>query len=143
MSDLVVQPDMYSPSIDDNGNYTDKVPSSAYLKKGIYCPCGTRKDKLYDSYTCFSAHLKTKGHQKWIATLNLNKANFYVENEILTETIRNQRLTIAQLEKELQNKIYTIDYLTQQLTNQHINNHNHLNHNNNNTKTVHNLLNFD
>jgi hypothetical protein len=141
MSDLVVQPDMYSPSIDDHGNYTDKIPSSTYLQKGIYCPCGTRKDKIYNSYTCFSAHLKTKGHQKWLSTLNLNKANFYVENEILTETIQNQRLTIAKLEKELYNKIYTIDYLTQQLTNQHIN-HLH-NHNNDNTKSVHNLLDFD
>ena len=135
MSDLVVQPDMYSPSIDDNGNYTDRIPSFFYIKKGLHCPCGTRKDKLYESQICFSAHIKSKGHQKWLANLNLNKANYYVENEILKETMQNQRLIIAKLEKDLYNKVNTIDYLTQQLTNQHINN--------NNTKVVNNLLDFD
>lgn len=140
MSDLVMRPDMYSPSIDDNGNYIDKIPSFVYIKQGLHCPCGTRKDKRYDSHLCFSAHIKSKGHQKWLATLNLNKANFYVENEILKETIQNQRLIIAKLEKELHNKINTIDYLTQQLTNQHIH-HNYLLLNN--TKSVNNLLDFD
>jgi hypothetical protein len=55
-------------------------------------------------------------HQKWLTQLNLNKANFYIENEQLKETIQNQRLILAKMEKELQKKMMTIDYLTQQLT---------------------------
>ena len=113
--ELIVEPDMYSPSIDDSGNYIDKIPSFYYIKKGLNCPCGTRKDKLYDSYSCFSAHIKTKCHQKWLSNLNLNKANYYAENEKLKETVQNQRLIIAKLEKEIRTKIMTIDYLTQQL----------------------------
>jgi hypothetical protein len=38
-----------------------------------------------------------------------------VENQQLNVTIQNQRLIIAKLEKDVQNKMMTIDYLTQQL----------------------------
>ena len=50
-----------------------------------------------------------------MSDLNLNKANYYVENQQLNVTIQNQRLIIAKLEKDVQNKMMTIDYLTQQL----------------------------
>jgi hypothetical protein len=109
--DLVELPDTYSPSIDENGNYTDKIQ----FRKPITCPCGARKDKLYETYATFSAHIKTKTHLKWITDLNLNKSNFFVENQQLRDTIQNQRLIIAKLEKEIQHKIMTIDYLTLQL----------------------------
>ena len=128
--ELVIEPDMYSPSIDDNGNYIDKIPSFYYIKKGLQCPCGTRKVKLYDSHSCFSAHIKSKSHQKWLTQLNLNKANYYVENEKMKETLQNQRLIIAKMEKEIQNKLMTIDYLTQQLSKP-------------SSETVVNLLDFD
>jgi len=133
--ELIVEPDLYSPGIDDNGNYIDKIPSFYYIKKGLNCPCGTRKDKLYDSNSCFSAHIKTKCHQKWLTNLNLNKANYYTENEKLKETLQNQRLIIAKLEKEIHTKLMTIDYLTQQLIkpSQTVNTVN----------TVNNLLDFD
>lgn len=113
---LVTEPDIYSPSIDDMGNYIDKIPPFASIRHGLRCPCGSRKDKVYETYSVFSAHIKTKTHQKWISNLNTNKANFYIENEDLKTTIQNQRLIIAKLERELQNKIMTIDYLTRQLT---------------------------
>jgi hypothetical protein len=109
--DLVELPDTYSPSIDENGNYTDKIQ----FRKPITCPCGARKDKLYETHATFSAHIKTKTHLKWITDLNLNKSNFFVENQQLRDTIQNQRLIIAKLEKEIQHKIMTIDYLTLQL----------------------------
>jgi hypothetical protein len=38
-----------------------------------------------------------------------------MENEKLVDTVQNQRLIIAKLEKDVGNKIMTIDYLTQQL----------------------------
>jgi hypothetical protein len=133
MTELVTEPDIYCPSIDDNGNYMDRIPSFHIMKKGVLCPCGSRKDKVYETHTIFSAHTKTKIHQKWLESLNLNKANYYVENENLKNTIYNQRLMIAKLERDLNNRVMTIDYLTQQLNK---------NTNINNTNTV-NLLEFD
>jgi hypothetical protein len=117
--ELVVEPDLYSPNIDENGNYVDKIPSFHIIKKGIMCPCACRKDKVYDSTSVFSAHIKTKAHQKWLVNLNLNKYNYYIETENLKKTVDNQRLIIARLEKELQNKNITIDYFTQQLVAKH------------------------
>ena len=113
--ELVVESDIYSPSIDEMGNYIDKVPSFNIIKKGLLCPCGSRKDKLYESHSSFITHIKTKNHQKWLSNLNLNKVNYYIENEKLQETIQNQRLIIAKLEKDVNTKIMTIDYLSQQL----------------------------
>ena len=55
--------------------------------------------------------------------MNLNKKNHYVENIGLKETVNNQKLIIARLEKEINIKSKTIDYLTQQLVN-HDNNSN-------------------
>jgi hypothetical protein len=120
--ELVVEPDIYSPSINDNGLYVDKVPPFNYIKKGLSCPCGSRKDKIYETHSVFVAHTKTKTHQKWLEMLNTNKANFYVDLEKAKEVISNQRLIIAKLEKDVSNKIMTIDYLTQQLHNTQVSN---------------------
>jgi hypothetical protein len=128
--ELVVEPDIYSPSIDEAGNYVDKIPSFNIIKKGLLCPCGSRKDKSYDSSSSFSGHIKSKNHKTWITSLNLNKVNYYVENEKLVETLLNQRLIIARLEKDINSKISTIDYLTQQLLHK-------------NSEYVTNLLDFD
>ena len=113
--ELVVELDIYAPSIDDKGLYIDKVPPFNYIKKGLVCPCGSRKDKIYETHSVFVAHAKTKAHQKWIESLNLNRSNFYVELEKSKEVISNQRLIIAKMEKDINNKNMTIDYLTQQL----------------------------
>jgi hypothetical protein len=129
--DLVTEPDIYSPSIDEMGNYIDKIPSFNIIKKGLLCSCGSRKDKIYETYTTFSMHIKTKTHQKWLNSLNLNKANYYIENIKLSETLQNQRLIIAKLEKEISSKNMTIDYLTQQLNK------------NDKALSVNNLLEFD
>ena len=130
--ELVVEPDVYSPSVDNDGNYIDKIPAFNTIKKGLICQCGSRKDKFYDSHSSFSAHIKTKIHQKWLDGLNTNKINYFVENEKLMQTIQNQRLIIAQLDKDVQNKLLTIDYLTKQLL-----------HVNTSHQTVGDLLNLD
>uniref|UniRef100_A0A6C0HWF3 Uncharacterized protein n=1 Tax=viral metagenome TaxID=1070528 RepID=A0A6C0HWF3_9ZZZZ len=122
--DLIIEPDIYSPSIDEHGNYIDKIPSNANMKLGLRCPCGCRKDKVYETPSVFSSHIKTKSHQKWLADLNLNKANYYVENEKLRETIHNQKMVIAKLEKDVVNRNMTIDFLTLQLTKTATNNSN-------------------
>ena len=113
--ELVVEPDIYCPMIDDLGNYVDKIPAFSVIKKGVTCPCGARRDKVYDTHAVFSAHIKTKCHQKWIESMTRNKQNYYVENERLKETVNNQRLIIAKLERDIGTKIMTIDYLTKQL----------------------------
>jgi ABC-type multidrug transport system ATPase subunit len=110
--EIVVEPDIYMPSIDEQGNYIDRV---FVFKKGLTCSCGTRKDKVYETQSMFSAHIKTKTHQRWLLDLNTNKANYYVENEKMKEVVQNQRLIIAKYEKDLQNKMMTIDYLTMRL----------------------------
>ncbi len=110
--ELVVEPDNYMPSIDEHGNYVDKIP---VFKKGLTCPCGSRKDKVYETNAVFSAHIKTKTHQNWLQNLNLNKANHYIDNEKLKETVQNQRLIIARSETEINNLRQTITYLTMQL----------------------------
>jgi hypothetical protein len=112
--ELATEPDTYSPCIDTFGNYIDKVPSFATLPYGLRCPCGGRKEK-YVTPGAFQTHTKTKTHQKWLAQLTANKANYYKENEDNKETIHNQKIIIARLERELQTKIRTIDYLTSQL----------------------------
>lgn len=114
---LATEPDMYSPNIDDNGNYVDKVPSfnTAALANGLRCACGTRKDKVYTSAAMFSSHIKTKTHDKWLQDLNANKTNFYIENKKLRDLVQSQKIMLGKMEVELANKSLTIDYLTQQL----------------------------
>jgi len=108
--ELALETDTYMPNVDDMGNYVDKIPHSSVLKKGIICPCSTKK---YAG--SFLTHTKSQCHQKWLASLNTNKANYYVENKKLEEIIKPQRLIIAKNEQDLQNKMLTIDYLTGQL----------------------------
>jgi len=112
--DITLTPDTYTPSVDENGNYIDMIP---FIKNGLFCPCGSRKDKTYENSSKFSAHIKTKIHQKWLLVLNQNKANYYIEMIKSKEIIENQQKIIAQLEHNLQKKTLTIDYLTEQLTN--------------------------
>ncbi len=115
--ELATEPDTYSPNMDDKGNYIDKVPSfnTISIANGIRCSCGTRKDKIYTSHATFTAHIKTKTHEKWLQDLNTNKANFYIENQKLRDVVHSQKIMIGKLELELTNKNMTIDYLTKQL----------------------------
>ncbi len=98
--DLALEPEIYAPSIDDKGNYIDKIPSFTNIKNGIRCPCGSRKDKSYDCVAYFSSHIKTKTHQKWITDLNNNKTNYYTENIQLKDLINSQKQIIGNLERE-------------------------------------------
>lgn len=110
--DLNLTPDTYTPSVDNNGNYIDNIP---IIKNGLLCPCGSRKDKIYETISKFNSHTKTKKHQKWLSILNQNKANYYIESLKNKELVQNQQQIIAQMEIKLKNKDRTIDYLTEQL----------------------------
>jgi hypothetical protein len=110
--DIVLTPDTYTPSVDDKGNYVDNIP---IIRNGLFCPCGSRKDKTYDNTSKFSSHIKSKSHQKWMLNLNQNKANYYVDMLKNKEIIENQQKIIKQLEEQSHKKTLTIDYLTEQL----------------------------
>ena len=118
--DITLTPDMYTPAVDDTGNYVDSIP---VIRHGIFCLCGSRKDKSYETAIKFSSHIKSKTHQKWLLNLNQNKANYYVEMMKSKEIIENQQKLISQLEIQVQKKILTIDYLTEQLMNEKKNKH--------------------
>jgi hypothetical protein len=133
---LAVEPDTYSPSIDEQGRYIDKIPPFNNIQNGLRCPCGTRKDKVYKTYSIFFQHIKTETHKKWLAYVNVNRANYYIENEEMKQLIQNQKLIISKLEKDLNNRNLTIDYLTQQL---HNSNNNHTISN----QTIGDLIDFD
>ena len=111
-SDISTQPDMYSPSVDENGRYIDNIP---LIKYGLKCPCGSRKDKTYDTQQLFSNHIKSKCHQRWLETINANKANFYVESEKAKVVIQSQQKIIAKMEIELKRKSLIIETLTCQI----------------------------
>lgn len=113
--DLIAEPDIYAPSVDDTGTYTDKIPAFNNIKQGLRCPCGSRKDKIYATHSIFSQHIKTKTHSKWLEDINANRTNFYIDNIKLNELVNNQKIIIARLEQNCHNKSMTIDYLTQQL----------------------------
>jgi len=113
---LAVEPDTYSPSMDEFGNYVDKVPTAAHFAHGLRCPCGTRRDAiLYASPGKFTQHIKTQTHIKWLETINNNKKNYLVENENLKKTIDTQQQLVIQLSQEVQKQRTVIYGLTQQI----------------------------
>ena len=113
--DLALASDIYQPSIGDDGNYSDYLPSSSKFIHGLRCPCGARKDHVFDSRQSFSCHIKSKTHLKWLADLNTNKMNYYTECEKLKDVVNSQKMIIAKMEHELNIKNKTISYLSQQL----------------------------
>lgn len=112
---LAIEPDIYQPSVAENGIYMDYLPPSSLFANGLRCCCGARKDHVFDNRQSFGTHIKSKTHQKWLAELNVNKLNYYTECIGLKELVNSQKIIIAQFEKELNLKIKTIDYLTEQL----------------------------
>jgi hypothetical protein len=118
--DISLTPDTYTPSVNEKGEYIDKIP---IIKNGLYCPCGARKEKIYKTNSNFCTHIKTKVHQKWILNLYNNKANYYVECIKMKELVEEQKKILVKLETQIQSKSLTIDYLTQQLANKNTSNY--------------------
>jgi hypothetical protein len=113
---LAVEPDTYSPSMDEFGNYVDKVPSAAHFAHGLRCPCGTRRDAiLYASPGKFNQHIKSQTPVKWLENINTNKKNYLVENDKLNTTIKTQQQLVIQLSQEVQKQRTIIQGLTQQI----------------------------
>lgn len=114
--ELIVESDTYTPNLSESGKYEDCTPHFGANITGYYCSCGSRKDKVYTSASIISTHFKTKTHQKWIESLNLNRTNYFAENQKLRETVESQRIIIAKIEKQNASKDQTISYLTRQVS---------------------------
>jgi len=113
--EITTTPDIYTPTIDSGSNYIDSVLSFTNIPNGIYCPCGTRKDKIYTSRTKFSSHIRSKGHILWLEKLNANKANYFVDCKKYLQTIKDQKILLEKQDNDITNKDLTIVYLTKQL----------------------------
>jgi len=113
--DLQVESDIYEPNINNEGDYSDYLPTGSKFKNGLRCPCGTRKEHIFDTRVSFSGHIKTKTHQKWISDLNANKMNYFTENIKLNETISNQKFIIAKLQRENDENLKLIVHLTKKI----------------------------
>ena len=98
--DLAIEPEFYEPTIDENTNYSDYLPTSSKFTNGLRCPCGSRKEHIFDNRQSFSTHIKTKTHIKWLTDLNNNKMNYFSENLKLNETITTQTMIIAKLQRD-------------------------------------------
>tara|TARA_B100001093_G_C26609574_1_gene919575 strand:+ start:114 stop:497 length:384 start_codon:yes stop_codon:yes gene_type:complete len=109
--DIAIEPEIYQPSTDFNGNYIDSVPNFKFRTSGIICPC-SNKDKVFCSRSNFVSHSKTKKHLKWLEEINNNKTNYLIDNTSLKETIKNQRIIIANYEKEIRELKKRIEELT-------------------------------
>jgi hypothetical protein len=110
--ELIKQPKKYKPFLSDNGEYCDLIPSVSDYDDGISCSCGSKTVFLHPN--AFKSHIKTQKHKTWIAILNQNKQNYFVENELLRETIQNQKIIIGRQERTIQSYIQTIQHLTEQ-----------------------------
>ena len=107
--DLLLVPELYFPSVNNDGNYIDNTDNLNNINNGIKCPCGSTK--TFKNKNNLSTHFKTERHKKWLIKLNNNKHNYYVENENNKKIIEEQKKIIAQLEKENKKKSLHIDNL--------------------------------
>lgn len=98
-SAIAVQPDTYTPMVDDEGNYVDKVPSNGvFATTGIRCPCSTRRDKVYNTKSSFTTHTKSQGHQAWLKEMSSNKTDYRAITQEQEQIIKAQKIMIAQME---------------------------------------------
>lgn len=93
---VALTPDTYVPGVSENGVYVDVLPSSIPVC-GLKCPCF---DRYYSNRDKFVQHIKCKRHTEWMKQLNLDKHNFFKKCVELEQTVRQQRLLIAELENK-------------------------------------------
>ena len=94
---LITDSDDYTPENVD-GTYVDKMPSFANRPQGFRCPCS---NKCYTTRVLLASHIKTVMHKTWIESLNANRVNHYVELEKERQIVHQQKIIIAQMEREI------------------------------------------
>jgi len=107
--DIQIVPDIYSPTVDKNGNYVDTL--ILFPKNGFYCPCNN-KHKIYKDKLSFATHIYSKTHKNWILYLNDNKLNYYSHSIRLEQDINNLKKIIANQDIEIQKQSNIIVHLT-------------------------------
>ena len=93
---VALSPDTYIPGVSDDGQYIDVIPSSL-PESGLKCPCF---DRYYYSRDKFAQHIKCKRHGSWLQQLNIDHKNYFKKCIELEQTVKQQRLLIAELEKK-------------------------------------------
>lgn len=112
--DLVLDADVYEPSVGEGGVYMDYLPPARHFVRGIRCPCSQR-EHVFRTRTNFALHTKTSKHKDWLAHLNAQRDNYFQECERLRDLVNSQTRLIARLEREKADHEHTIAYLSRQL----------------------------
>ena len=107
--DLLLLPEIYFPSVNNDGDYIDNIKNLNNIDNNIKCSCGSTT--YFKNKSKLSLHFKTVRHKNWLIQLNNNKKNYYLENENNKKIIEEQKKIIAQLEKENKKKSLHIDNL--------------------------------
>jgi len=94
---LITDSDDYSPGVNNDGVYVDQIPSFNGRTQGIRCPCNNH---IFPSRQNLAIHIKTAGHKRWLENLNSNRANYFTELDAERQTVRQQKIIIAKLERE-------------------------------------------
>lgn len=92
-AELSLQSDIYAPSVNTEGAYTDYIPRIE--KSGLRCPCTQR---IYLRKTNFRTHIVTECHLIWLRNLNENRHNYYAENVRLYDLVKQQQKLLAEKE---------------------------------------------
>jgi hypothetical protein len=106
---LVTDSDNYSPGMDESGQYVDQIPSFRDIPQGIRCPCN---GNTFCTRASFVAHTKTACHRQWLENHNRNRQNYFQELEQAMRIIHQQKILIAQLEREKNDLRRTIHILS-------------------------------
>jgi hypothetical protein len=107
--ELSKTPDIYEPLLGEDGKYIDCSPNFT-TRNGLRCVCGTKT--IFTNKASFAQHCKTALHQTWLSLLNSSRVNYYIENQRLEETVKNQQVIIAKLTRDNEASMRTINTLT-------------------------------
>lgn len=94
---LITDSDEYSPGVNNDGMYVDQIPSFNNRQQGIRCPCNNH---VFAARQNFAIHIRSGGHKRWLENLNSNRANYFTELDAERQTVRQQKIIIAKLERE-------------------------------------------
>lgn len=97
---LITDSDVYSLKMNAEGLYEDDIPSTSYFtnEKQLKCPCNHNHFKVR---ACLVSHTKTAIHRKWIESQNANRNNHHAELEAEKKTVREQKIMIAQMQRDI------------------------------------------
>ena len=93
---IMETPELYAPSMTEQGRYIDRVPNIPPV--GLRCPCTNR---VYDKKSLFKIHTGSFVHITWLCNMNQNKQNYYTECNKLTDTVKQQQKLLTSKEVDI------------------------------------------